>query len=180
MNPLARLAADAGLATVATDFSGPAVAAADGPVDGGRLRALLDGLEMTARRMTAAADCSLDDAVTAYAAGLSDEDRRALDRAVEAALLLESGLDPRQASARGVFGEPGTGAGDRWLPGGYGQLVALLAEGVTVRCEHPVCLIRHGRRGAEVAGPWGTERCDRVVLAVPVALLAAGATPAWS
>jgi monoamine oxidase len=171
VNPLAVLAADAGLATVPTDFSSPTVAAADGPVDGGQLRGLLDGLEMTAGRMTVAGDCSLDDAVTAYAAGLSDDDRRGLDRAVEAALLLESGLDPRQASARGAFGEPGTGAGDHWLPGGYGQLVALLGEGLTVRCEHPVRLIRHGQRGAEVAGPWGTERCDRVVLAVPVALL---------
>jgi monoamine oxidase len=52
VNPLARLAAQAGLATVATDFSRPAMAAADGPVDGRRLRELLDGLEMTARRMT--------------------------------------------------------------------------------------------------------------------------------
>jgi monoamine oxidase len=174
VNPLAQLAAEAGLATAPTDFSGPAMAAADGPVDAGRLRGLLDGLEMTARRLTAAADCSLHDAVAAYAAGLSDEDRRALGRAVEAALMLESGLDPRQASARGVFGEPGTGAGDRWLPGGYRQLVALLAEGLTVRCEHPVRLIRHGRDGVEVAGLWGAERCDRVVVTVPVALLRGG------
>jgi len=171
VNPLAVLAADAGLATVPTDFRSPAMAAADGPVDGGRLRGLLDGLEMTAQRLTTDADCSLHDAVTAHAAGLSDEDRRGLDRAVEAALILESGLDPRQASARGAFGEPGTGAGDRWLPGGYGQLVALLAEGLTVRCEHPVRLIRHGQRGADVTGPWGTQRCDRVIVTVPVALL---------
>lgn len=171
VNPLAVLAAAAGLATVPTDFSSPAMAAADGPVDGRRLRGLLDGLEVTARRLTAAADCSLHDAVTAYAAGLCGEDRRALDQAVEAALALESGLDPRRASARGVFGEPGTGAGDRWLPGGYQQLVALLAEGVTVLCEHPVGLIRHGRDGAEVAGRWGAERCDRLIVTVPVALL---------
>jgi phytoene dehydrogenase-like protein len=132
VNPLAVLAADAGLATVPTDFSAPVMAAADGSVDGGQLRGVLDGLEVTARRLTAAADCSLQDAVAAFAAGLSEGDRRALDRAVEAALILESGLDARQASARGVFGEPGTGAGDRWLPGGYRQLVTRLAESVTV------------------------------------------------
>ena len=170
-NPLARLAAQAGLATVATDFSRTAVVAADGPVDGRRLRELLVGLAMTARRMTEITDCSLLDTVAVYATGLSDGDQRGLDRAVEAALMLESGLDQQQASARGVFGEPGTGGGDRWLPGGYRQLVALLADGITVRRDHPVRLIRHDRRGVEITGPWGTEACDRLVLAVPVALL---------
>ena len=40
-----------------------------------------------------------------------------------------------------------------------------------MRCDHPVRLIRHDRRGVEITGPWGTEGCDRLVLAVPVALL---------
>jgi flavin-dependent amine oxidoreductase len=157
VNPLAQLAAQAGLATVPTDFSCPATVAADGPVDGRRLRELLADLEMTVRTMTAAADCSLRDAVAAHAAGLSVDDRRALERVVEAALVLESGLDLRQASARGVFGEPGTGAGDQWLPGGYRQLVARLADGLTVRCDHPVRLVRHGRRGRRSGRPVGNR-----------------------
>jgi hypothetical protein len=169
------MAAQAGLATVATDFPRPAMAAVDGSVDGRRLRELLDGLEVTARRMIEITDCSLLDTVAAYAAGLSDGDQRALDRAVEAALMLESGLDQRQASARGVFGGPGTGGGDRWLPGGYRQLVALLADGITIRSDCPVRMIRNDRRGVEITGPWGTEACDRLVLAVPVALLGGGA-----
>lgn len=171
LNPLAELAARAALVTVPTDFSHPAMAAAEGQVDSGQLRRLLQGLETAARTMTAAADRSVHAVVAAYAAGLSDGDRRALHRAVEAALMLESGLDQRLASARGVFGEPGTGAGDRWLPGGYGQLVALLAEGLPVRCDRPVREIRRGERGVEVSGRWGTERCDRVILTVPVAAL---------
>jgi hypothetical protein len=36
---------------------------------------------------------------------------------------------------------------------------------------HPLRLIRHGWPGAEVADPWGTERCDRLILTVPTALL---------
>jgi hypothetical protein len=108
---------------------------------------------VNAHRLTAAADRSLQEVVAAHAVALEERDRWALGCAVEAAPSLESGLDPRVASARGVFDEPGVGAGDRWLPGGYRQLVDLLAGelpagGAEVRLGHPVGLVRHGRRAS--------------------------------
>lgn len=169
-NSLAAEARRWGLPTVATDFTDPLTLSAAGPVHGAT--EALAALAGTARTLTAASDRPVADVIAAHAADLDEPARRTLAYAVEAGLVLESGLDLRLASARGTFGEPGVGEGDRWLPGGLDAVVARLAAGLEIALHRPVTGLRHDRDGVTVSGPWGALHADRAVLAVPLAVLA--------
>ncbi|MEU8007834.1 FAD-dependent oxidoreductase [Catellatospora sp. NPDC049111] len=118
------------------------------------------------------ADQPVADVIAAHAATLDGAGRRLLAYAVEAGVVLESGLDPQLASARGAFGEPGVGEGDRWLPGGLGAVVAHLAAGLDLALDRAVTEVRHDPDGVTVSGRWGALRADRAVLALPLAVLA--------
>ncbi|GAA1384430.1 flavin monoamine oxidase family protein [Catellatospora chokoriensis] len=168
-NSLAALARACGLPAVATDFTDPLTLSAHGPVAG--VPAALDTLARTAHELTAAADRPVAEVIAAHAAGLDTASRRTLAYAVAAGVTPESGLDFGLASARGAFGEPGIGEGDRWLPDGLGTLVAHLAAGLEVALDRPVAQVRPGADGVNLAGSWGALRADRVVLAVPLAVL---------
>lgn len=162
-NSLAAEARRWGLPTVATDFTDPLTLSAAGPVHGAT--EALAALAGTARTLTAATDRPVADVIAAHAADLDEPARRTLAYAVEAGLVLESGLDLRLASARGTFGEPGVGEGDRWLPGGLDAVVARLAAGLEIALHRPVTGLRHDRDGVTVSGPWGALHADRAVLA---------------
>lgn len=170
-NSLAALARGCGLPVVATDFTDPLTLSADGRVQGAP--AALDALARTAHALTAAADRPVAEVIAAHAAGLDAASRRTLAYAVDAGVIPESGLDLRLASARGVFSEPGVGEGDRWLPGGLGTLVAHLADGLDVVLDRPVAQVRPRANTVAMAGSWGALHADRVVLAVPLAVLSA-------
>ncbi|MFD0591209.1 flavin monoamine oxidase family protein [Catellatospora coxensis] len=169
-NSLAALARGWGLPTVATDFTNPLTLSASGPVHGAP--EALDALAAAAHVLTGTADRPLGDVIAAHAATLDEPARRVLAYAVEAGVVLESGLDLRLASARGTFGEPGVGEGDRWLPGGLGVVPARLAAGLDIALDHPVTEVRHDGDGVTVSGPWGALRAERAVLALPLAVLA--------
>ncbi|MEU8077671.1 FAD-dependent oxidoreductase [Catellatospora citrea] len=168
-NSLAALARECGLPAVATDFTDPLTLSAHGPVAGAP--AALDALARTAHALTAAADRPVAEVIAAHAAGLDAASRRILAYAVAAGLTPESGLDFGLASTRGAFGEPGVGEGDRWLPGGLGTVAACLADGLQVALDRPVAQVRPDAGGVSLAGSWGALRADRVVLAVPLAVL---------
>ncbi|GIG01613.1 flavin monoamine oxidase family protein [Catellatospora citrea] len=168
-NSLAALARACGLPAVPTDFTDPLTLSADGRVQG--VRAALDALARTAHELTAAADRPVAEVIAAHAAGRDAPSRPILAYAVAAGVTPESGLDFGLASARGAFGEPGIGEGDRWLPGGLGTVVACLADGLQVALDRPVAQVRPGLDGVSLTGSWGTLRADRVVLAVPLAVL---------
>jgi monoamine oxidase len=169
-NTLAALARAWDLPTVATDFANPLTLSASGPVHGAP--EALDALSAAAQALTADADRPVADVIAAHGATLDDSARRLLAYAVEAGVVLESGLDPRLASARGAFGEPGVGEGDRWLPGGLGAVVAHLAAGLDIALDRPVAEVRHDPDGVTVSGRWGALQADRAVLALPLAVLA--------
>ncbi|GHJ46823.1 hypothetical protein Cs7R123_41650 [Catellatospora sp. TT07R-123] len=168
-NPLGRVAADLGLVAVATDFGAPLPLSPAGPVSG--VHEALAALRAHAAAATATADAPVADVLAAHRATLDPARARVLDYAVAAAITLESGLDFSVASARGTFGEPGVGEGDRWLPAGMSRLCEALADGLEVALDHPVAGVRTDPDGVTVHGPWGRLRADRAVLAVPLAVL---------
>lgn len=170
VNRLAGLARDLGLPVAATDFAAPLAASEHGPVAGAP--EALAALARTAARLTADTDLPVADVLAAHQAGLDPAARRTLAYAVACGLVPESGLDLRLASARGTFGEPGVGEGDRWLPGGLDRLVAALADGLDVRLDRPAARVDLVAGGVEVTGGWGRAVADRAVLAVPPAVLA--------
>jgi monoamine oxidase len=162
-NSLGRLADRLGLATVATDFHAPRSAAPDGPV--GDVSAALAAIVAAAGRAPAGA--SLADVVPAHLATLSVADRRTAQHAIDLDIDLENGGAHEDLSAHSVFVEPGVGVGDRWLPGGFGQLLQHLADGLDIHLSTPVQRIVWHPRGVEVDG----IAADCCVCTVPAWLL---------
>jgi len=65
--------------------------------------------------------------------------------------------------------------GNRLPEGGFGALVARLAEGLPVMLGAPVTRLAWGGREAVAEGPFGTLRARAAIVTVPTSLLAAGA-----
>lgn len=164
-NSLARLAEQWGVVSVSTDFHAPLGAAPDGAVQD--VAAALDRLADACA--DAPADASFADAVRTLLAAAGPAERRALQHAIDLDIDLENGVAHDQLSAAFVLREPGVGNGDRWLPGGYGQLVRRLAEGLDIRCSQPVRSIEWDDSGVMVDG----LRADVCICAIPVWLVPA-------
>lgn len=169
-NSLGHLADQWGAATVATDFHAPLAGAVDGPVGD------VDGAWERLVELLAAAPvhASVADVVPGHLASLDDTARRDALQAIAADLDLENGVAHQRLSANGAAGEPGVGAGDRWLPGGYTSLLARAAGVLDVRLGTPVRAIAWDRAGVTVTTAEGDEhRADACVCAIPVWLVPA-------
>jgi predicted NAD/FAD-dependent oxidoreductase len=171
-NPLVPVVERLGLQRVRTDFAMPLAAAADGAVPD--VAAALDAL--AEHLSTAAPSASLADVLPAYLASLSPAQARATRLAVDVELDLENGAPFDQLSAVHVLTEPGVGAGDAWLPGGYRGIVDHLAVGIDVRLGQEVRSIRWDEsgvrvRGQDAAGTPFDVVADRCICCIPVWLL---------
>ena len=164
-NVLARLAEDLGLAVVSTDFTDPCVLGPRVPVVPDP-----DGLERELRtRLAAAPDgAGVAEVLEAWVREPGPWSPQAIRRLVDAEIVMDSGAPLSWLSARYGF-EPGVGEGDRWIVGGYRQLVRHLADGVDVRLNRPVHEIRIDADG--VSGTF--FRADAVIVTAPVPVLAA-------
>ncbi|MNG94683.1 Putrescine oxidase [compost metagenome] len=158
-NALARIAQRHGLRLVETDFSQPLAAASDGPMPDvdGAWAALIDRIDRTR---------PLSEAVHHYLRTLDAEQARATQFAIDGNLLLEACLPLAQLSLS-VLDEEGIGHGDRMLPGGYSELIALLAQGLDIRLNCTVSHIDWSGQTVEVNG----ERGDFCICTVPVGVL---------
>jgi monoamine oxidase len=171
-NPLVSLVDDLGLQRVLTDFGAPLAAAADGAVPD--VAAALDAL--AEHLASAPSGASLADVLPAYLATLPPAQARATRLATDVDLDLENGAPFDQLSAVHVLAEPGVGAGDAWLPGGYRGIVDHLAAGLDIRLGHAVEAIRWDEAGVVVCGQDAAGEsfeiaADRCISCIPVWLL---------
>ncbi len=158
-NSLAHRADRLGLTMVETDFTRPLAAAADGPLPD--IRAAYAALRSSVDRR-----CPLHEAVARYLDTLPPDARRATRLAIDVHLILEAGLPLAQLSSD-ALDEPGVGNGDRYLPGGYRQLIDDAAQGLDIRLNHPVTRIAWNRHGVDVDG----TMADVCICTVPVSVL---------
>ena len=158
-NALAREAQALGLALVETDFGQPLAAASDGPLPDidAAWQALRNGLDR---------QLPLAEAVERYLADLDAAQARATGFAIDANLVLEACLPLAQLSSD-ALDEEGVGNGDRFLPGGYGQLIAHLAQGLDIRPGQPVTHIDWSGEQVRV----NDERGDFCICSVPLGVL---------
>jgi monoamine oxidase len=166
-NSLGRIASSLGLRTVPTDFHSPLAAAPDGPV--GDVALALAAIAAAAAR--SAPDASLAEVLEQHLATLSPPELRTARHAIDLELDLENGGPHRRLSAHTVFVEPGVGVDDRWLPGGYRDLLDHLATGVDVRLQHPVQRIAWGPQRVEVVSRGDHFEADCCICTIPVWLL---------
>lgn len=176
-NPLATLVDELGLATVPTDFARPLASSAVIPGD------RLDTAVHRARARLTAVLATAPPTATTLADVVStiphedDESAFALDHVIDADVVAESGLEPRDMAVDAAA-EPGVGEGDRWLPGGYSALIDHLvgtAGRAQVHLDWPVTSITIDEVGATagvlVSGPHGVIAGSRCICTVPVGVL---------
>jgi len=160
-NGLARRAEQLGLPLRSTTFAAPLAAAPDGAV--GDVPAALHDL---------AALASIDDTrplstiFRPHLDALSSGDRRVAQFAIDADLVLESGVELDEMSAW-AFDEPGVGTDDHFLVGGYGQLIDDASSGLDIRLARPVRRIAWDSGGVDVDG----DHADRCICTIPIAAL---------
>jgi monoamine oxidase len=93
----------------------------------------------------------------------------AVRRVVDLDICLDAGAPLADLSAKFGF-EAGVGEGDRWIVGGYSQLLSYLADGLDIRFESPVSSIVTDDAGVLIDG----NRADAAIVTVPVAVLRSG------
>lgn len=158
-NPLAIHARQLGLPLRETDFGHPLAAAADGT---------LPDIDAAWEALRAGIDRSLPlaDGVARYLESRDEAVRRATRFALDANLILEACL-PLESLSVDALDEEGVGAGDRFLPQGYSQLVAHLAEGLDIRLNRPATAIDWSGDQVRVAD----ESADFCICTVPIGVL---------
>ena len=171
-SPLRKLAAQAGLETIETDFHAPLDLGPPSRLAGPECGALADDFRRWLASMTGP-DVSMAQAVAGWldeASGPARERRQAM---VDFEIQLDSGIPLADMSARHSW-EPGVGAGDAWLSGGYGQLQHMLAQGLDIRLGAEVNVISVRSGEVRLAGPHVDETAEAVIVCVPAAVLRAG------
>jgi polyamine oxidase len=98
------------------------------------------------------------------------EDEQGLTSTVEH----EYAADAAELSALHFDAGANEAGGDAFVPGGYDQLVALLAEGLDIRTAHVVSRVDTLAGGLSVTTDKGTFRAKAVVVTVPLGVLKAG------
>lgn len=181
-NPISALAAEAGIATRATDFDSRRLHDHDGKALGdeaqARVGAALDGLlaEVDALAERRDADISVREAIRLAIGGeeLDAFEARALDWRM-ATLETDAGADLEDLSLAGQAALEGYAGGDRLFPGGYDGIIEHVARGTDVRLGQRVRRITHGDAGAVVTTDKEEFRGDAVICTLPLGVLRAGA-----
>ncbi len=172
-NSLLPLASELGLGFVDTDFTSPIDYDHAGVVD----RTRDEAIESELRKRIAAlgnADQSMASLVDDWVSQPDPWTVADILRVINSEVSLDSGIALSDLSARSGF-EPGVGLGDRWIRGGYRQLLDHLASGVNVEKSWPVDRITSTYNGVLVTGPRGVVHGDAVIVTVPIAVLKAKA-----
>jgi monoamine oxidase len=181
-NPLAPLLRIARLTTVASEFDDVALFAPGGErVGEAEVEDLDEALEELVGEVEALAeeldgDRPLAHGVERVLAGwkLEASERRLLDWAL-ATVVLDAAAELSELSLAWADEGEDVGGVDRLVPDGLDRLVAALAAPLDVRTGEEVRRIERVRGGVLVESSRGVRRAERAVVAVPLALLGAGA-----
>ena len=172
-NPIAELARRRGIETRPTDwdnsvlhFHGRDAATSDTPD--------LDGFwTLAERRPRASLRSILDEYLEARA--LNATQRRYLEHLLNTTVEHEYGADLADLSLEGVDGGSAHGGSDVLFPGGYGQIVETLSDGLDVRLRQAVTAIDHGGARVVATTESGARfEADRVVVTLPLGVLKNG------
>jgi len=182
-NEIAELAADHGIRLApGTNDDRWVVYGADGKlVDaealGAEAQALAAAIAGEQRRRAKAGegDISLADFVATRGAGLDEAARRRLDFLVNSEYEHEYAADAALLSLRWFDSGEELRGGDAQIPGGYGQIVEVLAKDLNVVLEQVVTEVEHGPEGVRVRTAADRSfSAEFAVLTLPVGVLKAG------
>ncbi|MDX2176597.1 MAG: FAD-dependent oxidoreductase [Candidatus Sumerlaeia bacterium] len=181
-NPIARLAKDAGAATVKTDWDSMRLFAPDGrPLGDDALERAWHHAErafaaLEKARRGASPELSVADALERYlrSADLDAEARQDVRWVLGSEIELSYATDLADLSLASLNEDDGFDGGDWIFPDGAGRLASHLADGVDVRLSHRVAAVRQGGDRVQVETDRGTFEGDRCLVTLPLGVLAAG------
>ncbi len=171
-NSLRAMAGEAGLELVETDFHAALDLGPRSRMAGPDSDALAAGFRQWLAEMPGA-DCSMASAVAGWIGAASGREASQMRAMVDFEIVLDSGIPLADTSARHSW-EPGVGAGDAWLPGGYGELQQMLARGLDIRLGAEVNVIADTGCEVRLSGPQAAEVAEAAIVCVPAAVLRAG------
>lgn len=134
--------------------------------------------QLEALREQLGADATLSEGAAAWvdAEGLEGQDARLSTHAIEQWIGELSYAGPAdQTGLEYLWEDEALRGGDQFPVGGYGAVVAVLAEGLDIRLEHPVSAVRWGADGVELDAAGQVFAATHAVVTVPVGVLRAGA-----
>ena len=174
-NPIVGLAADAGAATVVTDFSDVVVYDGQRVVDDAAVQAAFAAWDEILARLEALRENAADDVpLSDGLAEVADLNDPVMAWVVRSAVVSEYAADPGQLSLA-WFGQEGEFGGPNLiLPGGYAQLAQYLAHGLDIRTGTEVLRIADDGSGVLIDTSHGQVSADRVIVTVPLGVLKAG------
>ena len=174
-NPVHEIAESNGIATISSDYDNSVVydrhGREIGPVD----RDLWHEYMRLAYEMP---DASLREVFERFAAlkGLDDDERRLWLHSLSSMFEHEFAADLSELSIMSYDGPSTLRGGDVVFPGGYSQIVEVLAAGRDIRLDSAVAEVDHSGPGVVVTTDAGaTFEADRVIVTVPLGILKAGA-----
>jgi monoamine oxidase len=178
-NPLTKLADEVGAKRVRTDYDNITRYASDGRQLSAREDAEIEEILETLAALIAEwqeeyeDDVSLQAAIQTYlkAEDLSADTLRKVWYAVDTAIEHEYAADVAELSLYWFDNAEEYGGGDVIFPGGYGQLVSHLADGLDIRLGHIVRSVEAGSSGVRIQTDQGQFEADKAVVALPLGVL---------
>ncbi len=180
-NPITRLARSFGVSTVLDEDEWIFYSRDGVPYDRADVVEVERGVNELTRDLERLAasldrDISIYEGVRRVLAGedLDPEEQRVVE-AFMAGLESNAGGDVKRLSLLQADQGRGFGGGNRLFPGGYGQVVDGLADGLDLRLGHAVSRIEHGGEGVRVTANRGVFEADFAVVSLPLGVLKKGA-----
>ncbi|NJO08023.1 MAG: NAD(P)-binding protein [Chloroflexaceae bacterium] len=181
-NPLTQLAREHGITTVRSDIEDAYLYETSGRELSDARYAETDAIveaifvRLYELQETATTDASVADALTTILGDYQLEDalRRAVDWSLVSSINIATGADPTDLSLQ-HWETDAAFAGDELLfPGGYGQLIQVLARDVPIQRDCVVSAIAYEGEGVRLTTSQGTWEGSRALVTVPLGVLQAG------
>ena len=181
LNPVTSIAKKNDIKTKKTNYGNLNVHDYNGSLVGAsRLREIEKGMSDVMGEVQSLAgrvkrDISVQTAVNRVLAGekLDAWERRALNWRLTT-MEMNAAADMDQMSLIGYLSGSGLMGGDRLFPGGYDQVMNVLARGLDIRMNHTVRVIRRKKNGVIIETNRGSFRGDGAVVTLPLGVLRSG------
>ena len=117
-------------------------------------------------------------ALSGYGKGFNDREKRILEWAVNSEIGADYAEEAKKVSLRNYWGDEEEGSitgDDVMMPGGYHQLIEVLAKDLDITLGSLVYRIQYGGTGVELETSRGSFSANQVVVTIPLGVLKSGA-----
>ncbi|MBC8508112.1 MAG: FAD-dependent oxidoreductase [Anaerolineales bacterium] len=181
-NPISKLAKDNQIEVLETDYDNHWIYGADGNELSDSEYESLDDILYSVQEYIFEAIEELDNDVSlqtivenAFAeADISPAERASILYLINSVIEHDYAADSKDLSALYLDEGEEFGGEDVIFPGGYDQIINLLAEGLDIRLDEVVQNVEHGNQGVSITTNQNKYQADKVVITLPLGVLKSG------